>query len=172
MQKNLDKQLAIQEGRSTYIGKPCKKCGDNVKQVNGGCYSCHKERAKRIQAEKRADGRNVVIRQRYEQGDAGKATRKRYAQGETAANSRWEYSLKQYNITADQYYVMLSEQNNCCSICGVTEEHNNKKLAVDHCHETGKVRALLCHNCNVGLGNFKDNVALMQRAISYLKEHT
>ena len=171
MQKNLDKELAIQEGRSTYTGKPCKKCGDTTKQVNGGCYSCAKERAKRTQAEKRADGRNAPIRKRYDQGKAGKATRKKYTEGDLAADARWKYSLKKYGIDHHQYTTMLTEQNYCCKICGTSIEDNSKRLAVDHCHVNGMVRSLLCHNCNVGLGNFKDDIDIMEKAISYLKEY-
>lgn len=66
---------------------------------------------------------------------------------------------------------MLEEQNNSCGICGVNAEELSKQLAVDHNHETNVVRGLLCNNCNLGLGMFKDSVVLMSFAIEYLEQH-
>lgn len=83
--------------------------------------------------------------------------------------------LKQYNANKVNYYktmygLSLSElaelrerSAGMCSICGLTD-----KLVVDHDHATGKVRGLLCHNCNLGLGNFRDNVDILREAIEYL----
>ncbi len=53
-----------------------------------------------------------------------------------------------------------------CSICGTTD----KKLKLDHCHKTGKMRGLLCHFCNVGIGLFKDDIAILKNAIIYLEK--
>jgi len=73
-------------------------------------------------------------------------------------------------ITPDDYKKMLEGQNGKCAICGAIESHSKgHRLAVDHDHETGKIRGLLCHNCNVGLGNFKDSPDLIRSAIEYLK---
>ena len=55
-----------------------------------------------------------------------------------------------------------------CFICGLDKDRRN--LCVDHCHTTGKVRGLLCDNCNVGLGRFKDNITLLEKAIKYLND--
>jgi Recombination endonuclease VII len=75
---------------------------------------------------------------------------------------------KQYGITLDQYNQMLADQNHKCAICGNEDEVEGRKLAIDHCHKTGKVRGLLCGKCNRGLGLFYDNLELLQNAISYL----
>ena len=69
-----------------------------------------------------------------------------------------------YGITSADYERMLFEQNNCCYIC-----HAECKLVVDHCHESGKVRGLLCNYCNVMLGMAKDNPALLRLAANYLE---
>lgn len=71
-----------------------------------------------------------------------------------------------YNISLEDYSRMYSEQEGRCAVCGEFHE----KLNVDHCHDTGVVRGLLCHNCNTGLGHFKDNSGLLGRAILYLKQ--
>lgn len=55
-----------------------------------------------------------------------------------------------------------------CSICGKIEK-NNKELHIDHNHDTGEFRGLLCHQCNCGLGYFKDNIEFLEKAIGYLK---
>jgi hypothetical protein len=74
-------------------------------------------------------------------------------------------------ITPLQYEEMIKSQNNCCAICGKTNIENKKRLAVDHCHKTGNVRALLCSLCNKTLGGFKDDITLLNKAIEYLKKH-
>jgi len=81
-----------------------------------------------------------------------------------------EYNLKKkFKLTLDEYQVLLNSQNNVCAICG---NICTRSLAVDHNHNTGKVRGLLCNNCNRGLGHFKDNLENLKQAIVYLKEHT
>lgn len=93
----------------------------------------------------------------------------KYKQTSTGKKKAWEYSLKtKYNLTVEQYNEMLKEQNHKCCICGMDEVDNGRKLAVDHCHKTQKVRGLLCNFCNVGLGSFKDNINSLSKAISYL----
>lgn len=64
---------------------------------------------------------------------------------------------------------MLSGQDGRCAICGVSVLPP-KKAVVDHCHATGRVRGILCPNCNLGLGHFYDTPALLWRALSYLNE--
>jgi transcription elongation factor Elf1 len=75
----------------------------------------------------------------------------------------------QYGITLKQYELMLDKQKFKCAICGKHDEVEGRRLAIDHCHTTGKVRGLLCGKCNRGLGLFYDNEELLQNAIKYLK---
>ena len=79
---------------------------------------------------------------------------------------------KVFGITFDDYNRMLKSQNNRCAICNSTATGNrrHKNLNVDHCHTTGKVRGLLCHGCNSGIGSMKDDVELLDKAIAYLRE--
>jgi hypothetical protein len=79
----------------------------------------------------------------------------------------YENSLKyRYNIDLKQYKKMLTEQDNKCKLCASEE-----KLFVDHCHQTNKVRGLLCNSCNKALGLFYDNTETLQKALTYIKEH-
>ena len=84
-----------------------------------------------------------------------------------------KYDLKKsYNITVEQYDEMLLKQNSCCAICKrhkseVTVKRKNH-LCVDHDHNTGKIRGLLCDKCNRGIGLLCDNVDILRNAIEYL----
>ncbi len=72
-----------------------------------------------------------------------------------------------YGLTAEQYTTLVSEQNNQCAICSKTFK-STKETHIDHCHTTGVVRGLLCTDCNLGLGRFKDNYELLVKAHDYL----
>lgn len=74
-----------------------------------------------------------------------------------------------YGISLEDYNRMKIEQNNKCSICSKDAANLNHKLNVDHCHVTGKIRGLLCRNCNTALGKFKDDCNILQNAINYIK---
>ena len=75
-----------------------------------------------------------------------------------------DYCLKRnYGISLDDYYRMLLEQNGKCYLCHIP----CNLLYVDHNHATGKVRKLLCKNCNFGLGSFKENPQLLRLAALY-----
>ena len=93
------------------------------------------------------------------------------------ARSRWnesnhEYFLQyRYGITTDDYEEMLAKQGGRCAICGTDAPGGrNKVWSVDHCHSTNRVRGLLCHRCNMGLGYFKDDVERLRAAIAYLDQ--
>lgn len=85
------------------------------------------------------------------------------------------YLKKSYNIGIDEYLELLHKQGGVCAVCGKLEsmELHGKvaALAVDHNHETGKVRGLLCSQCNKGLGGLGDSIELLEKAIAYLKQY-
>jgi len=78
--------------------------------------------------------------------------------------------MSKYGITEDDYIEMLEQQDFRCLICGTEADQQNRALAVDHCHETGVVRGLLCQKCNIGIGHFNDDIQLLAKAIQYLQE--
>ena len=75
--------------------------------------------------------------------------------------------LKKYDLTKDQYESLVNEQHGRCAICGIRPLFT--KLVVDHDHNTGKFRGLLCYKCNVGLGFMRDDPEILNGAIMYLR---
>ena len=75
-----------------------------------------------------------------------------------------------YGMTEDDYKQMIVDQNNLCSICAV-DFSKVDKIHIDHCHTTNKVRGLLCVNCNSGIGIFRDDIEVLEKAIKYLEKH-
>lgn len=86
------------------------------------------------------------------------------------------YYKKVYNIWYSDVLWMLEKQNYLCAICKEVgfdmNTHVRSSLNVDHCHKTGTVRGLLCHNCNRALGLFKDDSTRIKTAIEYLESAT
>jgi len=75
---------------------------------------------------------------------------------------RWK---RDYDLSPEDVESVIKSQNNSCKICNKVL----KKIYIDHCHITNKVRGLLCCGCNTALGKFNDDPTLLQKAISYLK---
>lgn len=75
-----------------------------------------------------------------------------------------------YGITVEDYAKLFKAQKGKCAICGTTDPGQGKKhLCVDHCHKTGAIRGLLCHQCNRALGLLSDSVKVLEKSIKYLK---
>jgi hypothetical protein len=81
---------------------------------------------------------------------------------------KWKLKAN-YQLKPENYEQMLKAQNGRCAICQTTDPGGRyNKWNIDHCHATNKVRGLLCHCCNFGLGYFKDNPSILQQSIAYL----
>lgn len=92
------------------------------------------------------------------------------------ARVRWNsknhayFLMYRYGITAEQYDDMLKAQGGCCAICGTNKPNGRDKVwCVDHCHDSNKVRGLLCGPCNRGLGQFRDDPDRLEAAAQYLR---
>ncbi len=118
--------------------------------IHASCKSCV-----RIKQKSRMDNSENAARQRQRMRD--------------------EKRFRHYGITPDQYESMLAEQNHVCAICGCAERSTyrgrTRLLAVDHDHDSGTVRRLLCTACNRGLGSFSDSPTLLEAAAAYLRAH-
>jgi hypothetical protein len=82
---------------------------------------------------------------------------------------------RRFGITPERYSELLKSQNGVCAICNQPEIATRlgkvKALAVDHCHKSGKIRGLLCSDCNTGIGKLKDDPKVLLAAIQYLTYH-
>lgn len=139
---------------------PCIKCNSTDRYANGHCIACSKAYY--------SSEAGKSSRQRYERSPKRQAkNKKQYARYKISGYHR-QYHLKTaYGMTSDAMLTMLDEQNHSCLICGkliIDKPH------VDHNHVTGHVRGLLCNNCNLGLGMFKDNPNYLRTAASYLEK--
>ena len=99
--------------------------------------------------------------------DASKSNGKKSYCRECDNSHKRERLVKDYGITLAQYDIMVDQQEGVCAICGEINV-NGKRLVIDHNHDTGEIRGLLCSACNLGLGHFKDSTAALKSAINYL----
>lgn len=144
-----------------------------------GYYEKNKERIKQASRERYWKKRDEILQQKsldrvenpekYRlkyQRDAVKAreySRKRYREDPNREkNSRL---LREYGISLEVYDNMRAKQADACAICGESQP----QLCVDHDHETGAIRALLCHGCNLAVGNLRDKPELCVKAAEYLR---
>ena len=97
-----------------------------------------------------------------------------YHIGAGKERSRHRHRMKKYGLSKDSFDALFEAQSGVCRICGVPLVEGSTAgdgLAVDHNHETGETRALLCNNCNRGLGMFRDSPSLLLAAASYVTKH-
>ncbi len=121
----------------------------------GECKSCRKE--KQLEYKKRPENLEKI------RAWNRKSKKKNYRYG------RSKMLESKYGITQDQFEQISEAQNHKCALCFFpASEMRHKKLCVDHCHETGRVRGLLCHPCNTLLGRIGDNVAGVTRMLEYV----
>lgn len=90
-----------------------------------------------------------------------------YRKNDRARSLRYKYGM-----TVMEYERLLKKQKGRCAICSskASNAMNKGYLVVDHCHTTGKLRGLLCHKCNIGLGHFSDRPDLLYKAVNYLEK--
>ena len=137
--------------------KPCRDCGE-VKPLD----EFYKD-------SKAKDGKQGVCK------PCDSVRRKAYkdADPERASMQRHRSKLKlRYGMTVEQYDELLEAQDGRCACCGTTEPgRGDNRFFVDHCHDTGEVRGLLCHKCNAGIGYLGDNVDGVWQAMLYLVKY-
>lgn len=158
------------------VKKVCKKHGEltpDLVKKSGHCRLCHRESAGRARKLDRTRANEWTRNDR-------KNFPEKYRQWQKVAPSRQydkrlEHYLRQvYKLSIEEYKSMIEKQDNKCKICGNEEKRKSvsekvaPRLCIDHCHKTGVIRGLLCHECNKGLGAFKDSIDLLFRAVEYL----
>ncbi len=108
---------------------------------------------------------------RYPSCKACNSVRRKKVQSpqERKENRDMRNRLRRTGCSSELYIKFKIAQKNCCAICHQHRSLQKKELAADHCHKTGKIRGLLCNNCNTGLGMFKENAMLLENAANYIK---
>lgn len=133
-------------------------------------YKANPEKFPRRTPEKQAEY-NAKRRAKYAENqefrDAMRASAKEWQQANP--HKRKSQRLKKYGMTHAEFSDMMTAQGGSCAICGHRDtEKRNFFPVVDHCHGSGKVRGLLCMNCNQGIGKFKDDPERLRRAAEYI----
>lgn len=82
----------------------------------------------------------------------------------------WKQKLRRYGLTQEQYDALMDRQGGMCAICSCGfSDSVRRRINVDHCHRSGRVRGLLCNSCNLGLGLFAELATVLGRAAEYLQ---
>lgn len=143
--------------------EPCKRGHMSERYINGNsCKQCVRENAYT------GDKRREYYKEYHKRPDRAEARRKRYLKYKAwyFLNNKKSLLRVKYGITLEEYKEIFDKQKGVCALC--LREEKGKMLAVDHCHITGKVRGLLCGNCNRALGLFQDNPDILERAKEYV----
>lgn len=110
---------------------------------------------------------------RWQQENAGRVNayhRSRRAKPEVKRADRSAYLKRKYGITIERYDELLASQGGECAICG-REPRPDISLHLDHDHESGQLRGILCFRCNNALGDFDDDVSLLRAAVRYVESY-
>lgn len=162
-------------------GKPCKRCGAdewyNVGTLEQTCAPCRRAYSSAYQKRKRHEptfrAKNAAHRRRYRTRTYVRERERAYDKQRRSRpevrererfiqRGRWDPSCI---LTMDQYQARYEAQNESCKICGTPA----LRLHVDHCHDSNRIRGLLCKQCNLGLGHFRDRPEILRAAASYLE---
>ena len=150
------------------IEKPIKNFYQSKATKTGiypNCKDCSKE------SKKRSREKSIDLKQKTKQYKQN--YRKKHPERNNGYYRR--RNLSKYNLSLLEYENILNSQNGACAICLKNEIINDnfnkmaKLLSIDHDHNTGKVRGLLCNKCNTGLGLFEDSIESLVKAIEYLR---
>lgn len=145
------KQASLRSGAS-------KSCG--CIQKGNSTWTIEKDRASKKKHKDSIPNYRAIESKRWRDADPERAKER---------NRRTNYRTK-YGMELEDVVALHASQGCKCAICGQETTLGGKLNAkVDHCHKTGKVRGILCHSCNIGIGFLADDISRMQKAIEYLK---
>lgn len=140
--------------------KPYSEFNRNSETHDGYRYTC------KVCRRNKTPTNPEFSRQTRKRQDA--TARTEYGTRKLNGGSNWSEikRLSKYGLTVDSFNELLELQSSCCGVC---TKPLGDKFCIDHDHETGLVRGLLCYGCNSGLGQLGDSIAGLQRAIAYLR---
>ena len=142
--------------KADHLSSSCAEC------ISSRSRSYYERNKDRIRA-------NVKAYQKANPETQARSVAKRRANGKR----RLADVRQRYGVSEEQYAEMLERAGGVCEICGRDPVEVSKRGAcIDHCHETGKVRGILCGPCNTGIGNLRDDPAVLRKALEYLETHS
>lgn len=110
-------------------------------------------------------------RYRYRCKSCHGSSGKKYWKARGSTRQRERVLSYKFKMTVTEYETMLAAQGNGCAICGKIPGPDELRLAIDHCHTSGQVRALLCGSCNMGIGMFREDPDLLTQAAIYCEKY-
>lgn len=146
------------------------KCARNAGGICAHCKACAKKNNARWRAENKATHRassKAWYRANRDRCRANQAAWSAKNKDKIKAHSYRHALNRKYGLTPEQHAAMFEAQDHKCAICG----KRAKRLMIDHCHDTGLVRELLCQSCNVAVGLMGDSVQRLRLAIAYIEKH-
>ncbi len=149
-----------ERSRDKNLSKPCKACANSIKRGGAGVFINSK-------GERLCKGCNEYRSKENYYRDFSTYC-KLCSNNKTGTYIKTVHRYSKYGIEKADYDSFLGKQHNSCAICK-EEFSEDRKPRIDHDHVTGEVRGLLCHNCNTGLGHFKDDINFLKATIKYLE---
>lgn len=162
----------------TFHGAPCRKCGGTERYIKDKrCVACGRARGKLHKRDPEINRRNAKEWRRHFpekvkqlnkswQEKNKEHTRLYHRTSKRYRRAKFGCRIRAYGLTLADYDCLLIYLNGKCAICGFP-----KRLDVDHDHDTGYVRGLLCPDCNSGLALFRHSTDIIADAIKYLEKH-
>jgi hypothetical protein len=161
-----------------------RKSKKGIKRLSSWCKPCERAKSREWQknnpekvaaknrqwAADNPERRKEIVRRSTARNKDSKAERNHeWYENQSEAEKRNRHLIKMFGITVEQEQFMLAAQGGVCAICGGPPTSKHKVFHVDHDHETGIIRGLLCGSCNRALGLFRDSVTILENAAAYLK---
>jgi hypothetical protein len=157
--KKCNKEFEPKKGLINYCSMECR----NSREWSDEDKFKKSESAKKSEKVKLTSERNRLLIDFKKIGELNRETANRKILDENFENLSFGRLKKRISL----------EQNGKCAICSIHKSNTKyDTLCVDHCHQTGKVRQLLCTRCNSGIGHLQDSVTLLRRAVDYLSKHS
>ena len=159
--------MSKKEYQKQYYKDNCESLKEYAKKYRGN----HREKAKATSKKWREEHPGYSKQQYRKNPEKARKLSRQYRKNnpEQVKESQRKNHLKKYNLSHEDWLKMWESQDGRCAICGEPFARQSD-ACVDHNHETGEIRGLLCMQCNVGLGSFNDNPKLIIKILKYLRK--
>jgi hypothetical protein len=179
-EKVLEKQRSYNDENKEKRLAYSKKTKEERKEYKKEYYEKNRDSLLAYAKEYRKNNREKALEYQREYTKSNReyiAKRDKWYKENNKEYTRMKRLKMKFNLSIEEYEEIYNEQRGVCAICGKQETHANSKtgvvnnLCVDHNHETGVVRGLLCNACNTSLGKMNDDIDILKSAICYLEKN-